>query len=137
MQTISTDPARLGSTTNRREHWREYSDLVLSVAETYERIRNLPAVVAFNPDPNPESQSHKWTPLSCDFQIDVEHALAAAIRNNSALLGAWNNLLDNPDVIGPNEQRLIQRAGPVFAERGLWPRQYFTIIRRKIGERIR
>lgn len=126
----SPDPS--GSTT-QRERWQQHRALFKRVVEMYEKVRTLPAVVCSDPDEDNAKRSIPWTPDACHFQIDVEHAIKAAIGNRygaDELWRAWENLQDNPDVIGVSEKRLIALAGPIFSARGLEPKFYFRHIKR-------
>ena len=137
---VSADPARLGSNVSQRERWQTNLELFQRVTKAYVQLRDLPPVVAMNPDPNPVSRSLPWTPASAEFACDCEHAIRAAIANRpdaNELLQAWNSLLADTDRIGAAEKRLVERATPIFRARGLDPKQYFVQVRRKVGEKIR
>lgn len=136
---VSTDLAPQGSTTSQRDRWHEQRHIVQQVAAAYEQLSSLPALAAHNIDPFPQSRSLTRTCQSIEYGADVEHAVRYAIRNRpdaAALMHAWKRLCSDPNVIGEAERRFIQRAGPIFAARGLHPKQYFVHIHRKVGEKL-
>jgi hypothetical protein len=125
---ITSDPVSVRSTVSQRERWKEYKSLFGRVAETYGKVRNLPPTVSSTIDDDPTSHSCKWTPQSCHFQIDVEHAIRDAIGDRAdteELYDAWERLVESMDIIGSLERTLIERAGKLFKIRGLEPRDYF------------
>jgi len=139
MQTAITDPDVRRSIT-QNDRWQQQRFIVQQVAAAYEQLNNLPALAAHNIDPFPQSRSLTRTGQSMEFGADVESAVRYAIRNQpdaAALMQAWHRLCLDPNVIGDAERRFIQRAGPIFAARGLHPKQYFVCIRRKVGEKLR
>lgn len=140
MQRESTDPAPQRSTTSQSDRWQQQRFIVQQVAAAYEQLDKLPTLAAHNIDPFPESRSLTRTCQSMEYGADVESAVRYAIRNQpdaAALMQAWQRLCLDPNVIGEVERKFIQRAGPIFAARGLHPKQYFVHIRRKVGEKIR
>jgi hypothetical protein len=106
--------------------------LVVSVARAYREAKELPAIAAINYDPNPTTQSRKWTPESCHFTLDVENAVFHALRNSSykrELRATWEHLQDESNMAKRDARSLIRLLAPIFAARGLSPERYFQRIR--------
>ena len=140
MHTTNTDPAPQRSTTSQSDRWQEHRYLVQQVATAYEQLSYLPALTVHPYEPLSEQRSHIRNAESVEFGVDVDNAIRDAVKGQPdapALIEAWKRLCLDPNVIGVAERRFIQRAGPIFAARGLRPKQYFVRIHRKVGEKIR
>ena len=110
--------------------------IVTGVIEAYLRIREAPPVVCVNLDPQPESRSHKWTPVGAEFCADVESALRRflVIRpDRITLRQAWETLLQREDYsrITSSERTLVMALAPIFTRNGLSPHLYFRHIRKR------
>lgn len=102
--------------------------LFRKVVDTYLEKRTLQPVVASNVDPTPGAQSHRWSPGTAHFVIDVQHALRDAIKDQTdrkELSAAWARLLVDESHIGLKEARLIGLVAPLMKARQLDPALYF------------
>jgi hypothetical protein len=100
--------------------------LVLSVGEAYSKIRELPVLSAISYDPM--QRPKRWTPDSCHFCADVEHAVRDALKSRAdaeELESAWNALVEDCEVIGKPSERLVNLLAKFFDVRGLHPHRYF------------
>jgi hypothetical protein len=89
-------------------------------------------VVAIDHDPESFRRSRRWTPDSCHYVIDCEHALDFATtrkRDAGELREAWGRLQGYGDAIDKAAERLIRYLAPVLDRRGLHPRAYFRMNR--------
>jgi len=102
---------------------------VSAVIKAYRLISAAPPLVCVNLDPQPESRSHKWTPVGAEFCADVCGQVRKYLRDRPdrvQLRAAWTNLCENDNpVIKDAEKRLILALGVLFEKNGIVPSQYF------------
>lgn len=116
-----------GMATDRPRRWQ--FQFVRRVADCYLRMRHLEPMVAQNLDETPGARSMRWQPETCNFSIDVEHAVRDAIKAHvdaPDLAKAWRRYLEDDSVMRGTERKLIAILAPVFDVRELEPKEYFT-----------
>lgn len=126
-----------------RRYDHSYHELFESVASFYceakERIAEYPlAATTIDPD-GPRSMRVDLLVL---FVADVELAIEYACRDNPAWQAACLSILREYAGFPPEQishgmrHAVIQSCGAVLERRGLDPKKYFRIIRRKRGEQL-
>lgn len=104
----------------------------MKVIHTYIDCRTAPRIVAMNPDDSARPPM-RWTPDGAHYQRDIELAVQAALQRSDQRSAFWRFVarlahgLASPDQpIDRITSSALTRAGKLFIERRLAPRDYFS-----------
>jgi hypothetical protein len=115
----------------KRELLTQQRNLFDRVISAYVQVRGYPVVVAVDPDDDPVSRSHKWTPTLCHYLVDVELSTTDALKELPELQAAWFTLAAGEIVEPSLAEQVVSRCARLYKARGLDPGLYFRPSHRR------